>query len=62
MSVDTERTKELVEEAYELAQRSRSLRDEVCELSKKATRLREASKKVREDLDRNAKKSSPSNQ
>jgi hypothetical protein len=53
MSEETDRTKELVEQADGLAQRSRSLRLRVKQLAKKAAKLRRASKKVREDLDRN---------
>ena len=53
MSEETDRTKELVEQAYGLAQRSRSLRLRVKQLAKKAAKLRRASKKVRDDLDRN---------
>lgn len=53
MSKETDRSKELLEEAYGLAQRSRTLRLQVKELAKKAERLREAKKKVQDDIDRN---------
>lgn len=55
MSEETDRAKELVEEAYGLARRSRALRLQVKKLAKKAARLREAKKKVREGLDRNGR-------
>ena len=53
MSEETERTRELVEQAYGLAQRSRALRTQVTELTRKAARIRDASKKVRYDRTRN---------
>lgn len=52
MSEETERTRELVEQAYGLAQRSRTLRVQVTELAKKAARIREASRKVRDNRNR----------
>lgn len=55
MSEEMDRSKELLEEAYGLAQRSRALRLQVKELAKKAARLREARKNVQDDLDRNSK-------
>ena len=59
MSKETERTKELVRDAYDLAQRSRVLRAQVRKLAKKAVVLRQASKKVRDDLDRNDRNHNP---
>lgn len=53
MSEETERTRELVERACDLAQPSRTLRVQVTELTKKAARIREASRKVRDDRNRN---------
>lgn len=53
MSDESERTKKLVEQASGLAQRSRTLRVQVTELAKKAARIREASRKVRDDRNRN---------
>lgn len=55
MSEETERTRELVEQAYGLAQRSRTLRVQVTELAKKAARIREASRKVRDNRNGNHK-------
>lgn len=55
MSEETDRSKELLEEAYGLAQRSRTLRLQVKELAKKAEQLREAKKKVQDDIDRNGR-------
>ena len=55
MSEETERTKELVEAAYGLAQRSRTLRAQVNELNQKAARIRRAGKKVRDELNRNGR-------
>ena len=62
MSKETDRAKELVKEAYGLAQRSRILRLQVKKLAKKAARLREAKKKVREGLYRHGKIRKPSAQ
>lgn len=60
MSEETDRAKELLKEAYGLAQRSRTLRLQVRELAKKAARLREAKKKVRAGLARNRRIHKPS--
>jgi hypothetical protein len=54
MSDQTERTKELEETAFDLVYRSSILRDEGKKLSGKATHLREASKKIRDEVGRNA--------
>jgi len=62
MSEETDRAKELVEEAYGLAQRSRTLRLQVKQLARKAARLREAKKKVRDGLDRISRTHKPSAQ
>jgi len=62
MSEQTDRAKELVEEAYGLAQRSRTLRLQVKKLAKKAARLREAKKKVQDGLGRNGTIHKPSAQ
>lgn len=62
MSEETDRTKELVEEAYGLAQRSRTLRLQVKKLAKKVARLREAKKKIRDGLNRNRRIPKPSAQ
>ena len=56
MLEERERTKELVGEAYELAERSKALRAQIVELTRKSARIREATKKLRDDLDRNGKK------
>ena len=55
MSEETKRTKQLVHAAYNLAQRSRTLRAQVTELTKKAARIRKASQEVRDNLSRNGK-------
>lgn len=62
MSEETDRAKELVEEAYGLAQRSRTLRLQVKKLAKKVARLREAKKKIRDGLNRNRRIHKPSAQ
>ena len=59
MSEETEKTKKLVEAAYDLAQRSKTLHLQVNELAQKAARIRQASKKVRDGLDRNGNKDLP---
>ena len=50
-----------MEAAYDLAQRSRTLRVHINELARKAAHLREASKKVRNDLDRNGNRTRQNN-
>jgi len=55
MPEEIERTRELLEQAYDLAQKSRELRAQVKELAKKAAHIREASRRVRDDLGQNGK-------
>ena len=53
--MESKRTKELVREAEELAQRSKALRTQVKKLVKKAVSIRKASKEVRNNLERKGK-------